>query len=858
MTITVRPDSKFLEITETNKDWAFAWAPPIKAFCLSLGLDPEKWQEDQTCELKTESGAFEAFGIHIPVEGALLSEPIWNFAIGRSRIGLLRFCINGRLVAASLGPFEKPTRELLDSIPNELRYLSLGTDGPFGTFKSLTDISPLSRLTNLWGLHLDGFVSLTNLTPLAALLNLKSLHLVDCNLLTDISPLSGLVKLTELSFVGNPSFKASCLKDIRPLSRLVNLTSLNLSGAAVTDSSPLRELVNLTSLDLSNSSLTDADTLSGLVNLTRLNLGNTSFNNISALSGLVNLTNLSLGSDSLTNVSPLSGLVNLTSLSLGGKSLTDLSPLSGLTNLTNLSLGDLARAGTTPLSGFVNSYNGIKSCAALIDLTPLSSLFKLTRLNLSHCSKIVNIFPLSEMVNLTGLDLSHCFSLADIHAVSGLANLTELHLLGCNKLTDFRPLTHLVNLTRLDLRGCEGLNTLDPLSGLVNLKYLNLKGCESIQNLRSLSALKQLQELDITDLFRLSSIEPLRDINSLRILESTFHPGLVAEVLVRTATCRGDIDYIDKKAAAWLQEAELFDDDNATERERLAITLGEALSMLGTHGIIQHYETFLKSHPEFSAAPWKAWFLGTRQKSGFGTMRDRINATSVKDMTVGAIGGACYAMPDDTSIAGEQDWARNWLRVVELQYAARASVLKRIAPNICLALARLGEKKALDCWLERFTDPSDPGSLDPLQAAIAQWQIERGKPNDALAHAAMIQSCRERDPLLAALTEAWMKTEPDRAGETLLMIETPAVRRDTSLKLAKEPSFTRSAGNIHLLVVAVGNTPEALGELVRTLGSSGHAELLLEIASLLKADEKQLFEWRITRLETFMRQLREN
>ncbi len=86
------------------------------------------------------------------------------------------------------------------------------------------------------------------------------------NKITDISPLSVLTNLSELDLSGNQ------IRDISPLSVLTNLSELDLGGNQITDISPIAELTNLSYLNLRNNQITDVSSLSGLNNLSGLSL----------------------------------------------------------------------------------------------------------------------------------------------------------------------------------------------------------------------------------------------------------------------------------------------------------------------------------------------------------------------------------------------------------------------------------------------------------------------------------------------------------------------------------------------------------------------------------------------------------
>jgi len=89
--------------------------------------------------------------------------------------------------------------------------------------KQITDLRPLSGLTNLTFLFLDNN-QITDLKPLSGLTNLTDL-LLNNNSLTDLKPLSTLINLAQLSLDNNQ------IGDLKPLSTLTNLTELSLGDA---------------------------------------------------------------------------------------------------------------------------------------------------------------------------------------------------------------------------------------------------------------------------------------------------------------------------------------------------------------------------------------------------------------------------------------------------------------------------------------------------------------------------------------------------------------------------------------------------------------------------------------------------
>jgi len=576
--------------------------------------------------------------------------------------------------------------------------------------------------------------------------------------------------------------------------------------------------------------------LSGLRQLTSLNLDRCkSLTDVSVLSELSQLTFLGLGwCESLTDVSGLSELSQLTYLFLSGcKSLTNVSGLSGPSKLTSLDLS---------------------GCESLTDVSGLSELSQLTSLDLSGCESLTDVSGLSELSQLTSLDLSDCTSLTDVSVLSELNQLTSLDLSGCGSLTDVSGLSGLRQLTSLNLNRCKSLTDVSGLSGLSQLTSLDLSGCSGIRTVITLSSLSKLSKLDIEGLSRLRSIEPLRDVAALRDL-SGFHPAVVAELLTHTAVLRSDINYISEKSGDWLQEALAFTDGERSEKEGFAATLGEAFSLLGEHDIVPRYESFLDSHPEFSATPWKAWLQGCAKHQGHEVLVQRVERVEAVLLSPGAVGGISASLPSDDAPNAYQNWARKWLQDMETSWQAHARELLPVSAEVCLAYARLGMKEALRRWLDRFTDPSDPAALDPVQAALGRWQLNHGQIEDAMEHAMAVQQSATRDPLLAAIVEASYRNAATKAGELLLMIESESLRGELAVKLVQEAGFAASAVNMERLIVACGHSVEDLARLIAHAAPEADTAHLQSLSERLKQSPQAAKDLQRTLIRKLLKEL---
>ena len=393
-------------------------------------------------------------------------------------------------------------------------------------------------------------------------------------------------------------------------------------------------------------------------------------------------------------------------------------------------------------------------------------------------------------------------------------------------MTDITPLAALSKLSSLNLSRCESLTDITPLAALSNLSSLDLSSCESIRTILPLAGLKSLQRLFFTSL-RIRSIESLRGIKELRDLQK-FNPPEVAELLAYTAYIRSDRPFIVQCAESWLSEAIGWQDGPQLMQDRFASTLGEAFSLLGESPIDTAYVEFINSRADFSSAPWKAWFGGTLKESGFNLYRQRVERIPIASMLPGAIGGVCATLPHEQNA----NWSRKWLAELEKARLADAKALLSVAPEICLAHARLGQTEALGRWLVQFTDPSDLAALDPIHAALAGFQLGNQNLPAAENHIFAIQSPKLRDPVLVDLVSAIAESDPERASAKLLLIETSAMRSDIAKRLAAKPGASETT--LQRLAVAMGDSPTDLADLIKAIPDPANKTFIETLSSKLQ------------------------
>ena len=392
---------------------------------------------------------------------------------------------------------------------------------------NISDLTGLELATNLALLDLGSRLddpdalgnsnSVSDLSPLSGLTNLLVLYLTS-NAISDISPLSGLTKLHDLSLSGN------AISDISALSSLTRLEWLYLTSNAISDISVLSGLTNLSDLYLSDNAISDISVLSTLPHLHFLYLSGNAISDISALSGLTDLNTLYLSDNAISDISAVSGLTNLEDLWLGGNVISDISALSGLTNLRFLSLADNMISDISDLSSLTKLFYLNLSDNSVPDILPLSGLIWLSDLRLSGngLSDMWALLPvLSSLPHLESLALSNN-AITDISALAGFTNLYLLGLEG-NAIADISALYALTNLLWLNLED-NAITDISTLAGLTELIWLYLSN-NAISDISPLVANTGLGRRDTVDVRGnpLSSISLTSHIPTLQGKGVTVH-----------------------------------------------------------------------------------------------------------------------------------------------------------------------------------------------------------------------------------------------------------------------------------------------------------------------------------------------
>lgn len=807
MQVSIRLDGKHPE-----------WPPALRGFLKHFGVKSRDFAGNATRNFDAATTCYFE-GLEFFPGTELLKQKEWVLDAKESGpVALL--IVNGRPVAATSHAERrgfKPSghgdyrsdiglAEILDHVPDDVRHLGLFN------WDSIDDLRALSARTQLRSLSLAYCDSIIGILPLAALEKLESLDL------------SGLRRLENVDYVlgQTPGVAKGCglirrlvlngceeLRDIGPLKGCRELAFLDLSSCrAITDIEALRGLPVLKGLNLFQcAAIADFSPLSSLTALEDLTVsGHGGFNDLSILSGLYRLRELDLSRAQMWGTPP---------------SARHLNELAGLHDLRVLEAKDwdnLSDIGVTAGMRKLEIAN-FSGCSALTDITPLAGLPELSDVCIEGCRSLENLEPLGTLPKLRSLsgfrsdgdvDLSGCEVLERLDVVSDFPWLAELNLKACQAVRDLSPLARAKNLKSLSLEACTGVSQLDSLSGLKRLTKLNLHGAKRVKNL-----------------------EPLRRVESLAKLECDFHPAIVTDIIAHAAWCRRDISAIKQHGLSWLTEALSCEKESGSEFQDLITTLCCAFSLLGESPLVQPLEELLDRHAEFSSAPWKAWFGGILKESGFDLYQRRVERVPVSKILAGAVGGACATLP----IQEHFQWSCQWLAGLEKERLADAKSLLSVAPEICLAYVRAGESDALARWLECFTDPSDPGALDPVHSAFAKFQLAREDFDAAYNHIVVVASPALRDPILSEFVDLVADRDEDRASGCLLLIENHSLRSELAKRLAVKPAASEIS--VHRCIVAMGESPQALAELISAMPPSLRSDLVVQISDQLQLDRRE-------------------
>ena len=355
----------------------------------------------------------------------------------------------------------------------ECRHQNVGT---------LRGIEHFSELERLW---LDD----SNLTDIAPVANLVDLREFDISWgetgVTDISPLSGLTKLEWLNIEGQP------VSDFSPLTSLMQINYLQIGHSRLSDLSQLGDKPSLTYLQINDSLVREIADLTFAPKLETLYAWNLQLKALPSLEGLSGLRNLYLDNNQLTQIE-LPPKADFDHLRLRHN--RDLIQITGLDAVVRIGHFDLYDTGLTDLNDIPENLNvdhlGVGG-PQLRDIQQLSALSSLNSLGVHWAPLLADFSVIADIDSLRNLEFRGLEQLADLNFLQSQDRLGYFYLGESRNIGDFSGLAYLLDASHISLNNLGDLD-LGPLADLDNLTQLELRG----NNLADISDLELLRYLE--------------------------------------------------------------------------------------------------------------------------------------------------------------------------------------------------------------------------------------------------------------------------------------------------------------------------------------------------------------------------
>ncbi|MCA9139254.1 MAG: hypothetical protein KDB00_20915 [Planctomycetales bacterium] len=293
------------------------------------------------------------------------------------------------LVGCKVGSIE-PLRDM-----EEMEYLKIGGS------QSITNLDPLSKLTKINDLEIDGVGSI-DLQALGNLSQCQTLKLSNMPV-SDLSPIGKMSLLWDLALD-----KLDAI-DVDPIARLPQLRMLSIRDTVIKDDPVVLFDGNLNRLTLCNASIGSLDWIgTGVSVMQSLDLSHNPFSDLGGIQRLNVLESLNVSSTELIDLAPVASLQSLQRIAFDDTQVSDLKPL------TQKSLTEIHANRTK-----VTEATALASCTNLEYLylsgTPIRSLDGMERLkNLWHLdiskTQVTDLTPLYSLpqlkiLNLTGVEI---------------------------------------------------------------------------------------------------------------------------------------------------------------------------------------------------------------------------------------------------------------------------------------------------------------------------------------------------------------------------------------------------------------------------------------------------------------------
>lgn len=329
--------------------------------------------------------------------------------------------------------------------------------------------------------------------------------------ITTVEPLSELSELVSLNLEGTN------VNDLTPLRNANKLKNLNASNTQINDLTPLKYDVLINDLDISNTEVNDLSTLENFSHLEKLNISNTEVSNLQPIESCSELAFLIAEGSKITNLNSLGKLENIIALNINDTKVKDLQPISNLASLQSLKISNTQINNLLALGEMKSLKELYCSNTTINDLSPLKNHRRLSKVYCDNSGITVNQASEFSKENPFTLVIYDTNALADwweklpIYWKAVFAK--QVNIQGT---PTTEQLHEVINMTDLDLSGNEYMQNLIPVSRLTNLVNLNISNTD-ISQLEPLYGMTNLETIQLEGTY-VSNLAPLANMNRLKVL----------------------------------------------------------------------------------------------------------------------------------------------------------------------------------------------------------------------------------------------------------------------------------------------------------------------------------------------------
>ncbi len=346
---------------------------------------------------------------------------------------------------------------------------------------------------------------------LTGIVSMKEIDLSGKKTITDITPLG---KLSDLQSV---NLSGTGVSDLMPLRNLNDLVSLDISGTPVDSLEALRYSTKITVLKLSNTKVSTLELVSSFPGLETLDFSKTPVSSLAPLKDLTGIKDLRFSETPVTDLSPLANLVNIEYLDFSGTPVKDVSALKGMTQLTLVFFNGTKVATLAPFDQLTELKKIYCNNSGITHDMALSYMQRHPDITVIFESEILetwwnSLTPEWKKVFAAYVTLDKTPTPEQLHRIP---TIDSIDISGRTAITSLDPVSKLPALHYLNLSSTS-VTSFEPLADLMELEVI-LAANSKVTGLAPLKGLKKLKLLNI-DNTPVNEVTPLKDLKNLTLV----------------------------------------------------------------------------------------------------------------------------------------------------------------------------------------------------------------------------------------------------------------------------------------------------------------------------------------------------